>query len=570
MVTVNAPFYLALIVILIVLPVKLVEGYLFKEKPSSAETEKEQRAAKTLNYKNNKTHRTDTLKKLFFFDRANLKRPWYTGIPVFIFVFTNSMLFQNRKFPFLFWVTYCIAAYFFIIAFEIWTLLRVNKDYFSDHDRKRRYLKTQLAQGIVAFCLLVAFIFGLLSYMDWKNSDPISITENIDWVLEPEYEGSWPQFTEGLVPLSEQGKYGYLDKTGKSVIPFQYDSAWNFSEGLAAVERKGKWGYIDKEGRQKIPMIYDSAMDFNEGVAPVKRDGQWIVIDDQGKVLFETDYEWIGKYSDGYAYVEVKDPKYYKRTHGNYLDKQGKLLLPESIYQKYDIWEGFSEGCFPAHDKESNKFCYLDENGEKTIKQGYLDAHSFTNGYALVTLETGERARIDRNGNILEYVPEENYFEYDYNEGLKIYTEETGEDIFRDDLVKKGLKDRFGNILLPANFRSVTPSSEGLIGIRVNDRWGFIENPLPKPARGVDPELWIEDRTVIATVGGREVYAGELELYAYSLRKENPDIRGTAAYKMAFEQLKKEKVRQVPGEVGDPSGIRYQIGGTYYKLLLLN
>lgn len=37
-------------------------------------------------------------------------------------------------------------------------------------------------------------------------------------------------FSEGLVEVKQNGKYGIIDKTGKVVIPLMYDSVGNFSE----------------------------------------------------------------------------------------------------------------------------------------------------------------------------------------------------------------------------------------------------------------------------------------------------------------------------------------------------
>ncbi len=53
----------------------------------------------------------------------------------------------------------------------------------------------------------------------------------------------------GLFCVNVNGKYGYIDKTGKYVINPQFDYAGSFSEGLAVVEIGGKWGYIDKTGK---------------------------------------------------------------------------------------------------------------------------------------------------------------------------------------------------------------------------------------------------------------------------------------------------------------------------------
>ena len=52
----------------------------------------------------------------------------------------------------------------------------------------------------------------------------------------------------------------------------------NFSlEGLniARVQRNGKWGYVNKEGKEVIPVIYDQIRDyFFKGICEAMRDGK--------------------------------------------------------------------------------------------------------------------------------------------------------------------------------------------------------------------------------------------------------------------------------------------------------
>ena len=52
-------------------------------------------------------------------------------------------------------------------------------------------------------------------------------------------------------------KFGFIDKTGKLVIPAQFDDAEPFSKGLAVVKIKGKYGFIDKAGKLVIPAKFD-------------------------------------------------------------------------------------------------------------------------------------------------------------------------------------------------------------------------------------------------------------------------------------------------------------------------
>ena len=76
-----------------------------------------------------------------------------------------------------------------------------------------------------------------------------------------------------------------MNTKGEWGINPQFDEARDFSEGLAAVNQGakchsgGKWGYIDKNGKTPIPFKYDYAGQFKNGRACVKQVGQWKVID---------------------------------------------------------------------------------------------------------------------------------------------------------------------------------------------------------------------------------------------------------------------------------------------------
>ena len=50
--------------------------------------------------------------------------------------------------------------------------------------------------------------------------------------------------------MDEAGKYGYIDRAGKIVIPCTFDSASSFSEGLAVVNSGGKDYFINKKGER--------------------------------------------------------------------------------------------------------------------------------------------------------------------------------------------------------------------------------------------------------------------------------------------------------------------------------
>ena len=52
----------------------------------------------------------------------------------------------------------------------------------------------------------------------------------------------------GLYPAGRRGRWGFINKTGKIVIPLKYSGAADFSDGLACVVVGGKCGYITPRG----------------------------------------------------------------------------------------------------------------------------------------------------------------------------------------------------------------------------------------------------------------------------------------------------------------------------------
>lgn len=61
----------------------------------------------------------------------------------------------------------------------------------------------------------------------------------------------------------KNGKWGFVNHKGETVIEPQYDSARSFSNGLAGVCDGEKWGFIDKEGRLSIGYTFNYVSYFS-------------------------------------------------------------------------------------------------------------------------------------------------------------------------------------------------------------------------------------------------------------------------------------------------------------------
>ena len=89
-----------------------------------------------------------------------------------------------------------------------------------------------------------------------------------------------------MAVVSIKNKYGYINKTGKEIIPLQFDDADIFSEELAPVKISGKWGYINRYGELIIPVTFDFAKPFSEGLALVNVGGEFKPNQESGKSSF--------------------------------------------------------------------------------------------------------------------------------------------------------------------------------------------------------------------------------------------------------------------------------------------
>ena len=68
-----------------------------------------------------------------------------------------------------------------------------------------------------------------------------------------EYEAMGP-FSDGMAAVSRDGKLGFIDVTGKEIIPCKYTPINNtyFSDGLAVISLYGQIGFVDKYGKDTI------------------------------------------------------------------------------------------------------------------------------------------------------------------------------------------------------------------------------------------------------------------------------------------------------------------------------
>ena len=184
----------------------------------------------------------------------------------------------------------------------------------------------------------------------------------------------------------ETDKKGFIDKTGKIVVPIKYDSVDGFFDGMALVyKRDAGCGYVNTTGKEVIPLQYADGWAFEQGTVPVKKNDKWGFINKKNKPLTSFVYDDAQPFEEGLSVV-TKDGK------KGFVNPQGKEIVP----LVYENAEKFSEGL--AAVKKEGKWGYIDTTGKVVIPFAYSHAGGFEEGTAYVSIYETNFA-IDKTGN---------------------------------------------------------------------------------------------------------------------------------------------------------------------------
>jgi hypothetical protein len=114
-------------------------------------------------------------------------------------------------------------------------------------------------------------------------------------VSQPALDAEGPP--DVLVPVRQNGAWGYATGGGTLAIAPQFERADRFVEGRALVRRNGRYGFIDTSGTAVIPPTYAAARPFSKGRAPVRPDSLWGFVDREGRMVIEPRFRWASRVS---------------------------------------------------------------------------------------------------------------------------------------------------------------------------------------------------------------------------------------------------------------------------------
>lgn len=340
---------------------------------------------------------------------------------------------------------------------------------------------TGKAKAIRTTCLLAVLIL-LGGIYWWRN-------RSLGW---------YQQDPGGLYRFRENGKSGFMDRSGHTVIQPQFDDALDFSEGLAWVRVGRKVGFIDRAGRIVITPQFDDAQSFAYGRAGVKLCcGGWGerhfgdkygFIDSDGKYIGPPEFMWVGQFS-GARSTDLA-PAVFSMGQVGFISRSAKTLIPPS-FEDTSIF-GFIGGPAPA--RKDGKWGYIDRSGKWAIEPQFDMAWNFAAGLAPVGV-SGKWGFIDSSGKFVVNPQFDAAFYFDSGYApVRVGTKWT-------------LIDSKGTPVTGIDFLDVASiATEGSRPIRTADGWGFVRGNKIAIRPLFDAAAPFMGGLARVTIGGQETY----------------------------------------------------------------
>lgn len=229
------------------------------------------------------------------------------------------------------------------------------------------------------------------------------------------------------VPIrdSKSGKFGFITKSGKIIVPYIYDAAASFNEGAAWVFKDNKFAFINEQGNLITEwMTLTQISDFHDGLAriaaPDNKSGyKYGYIDKTGKTIIQTQYDRAFDFQGGLAYVE-------KNKEGRFINTTGATAI--TMFPKYEYAGNCDDGLIRF--KQNNRLGFMDKNGKIVLPAIYYFVGIFYDGITEI----------------------------------------------RDSLTENmGVINKKGDTIVPIIFDQVGIRSKNLISVKVRDRAGFLD-----------------------------------------------------------------------------------------------
>lgn len=321
---------------------------------------------------------------------------------------------------------------------------------------------------------IIIFIFLILACLficNRSNPQLLPVCKNNMWgyidktnklVIPFEYDITYP-FSGNVALVCQKGKCGAINKKGKVIIPLVYDSINSKSQGLYAVEKNGKSGYVNSRGEFVIPLRDVSSQSFKEGLAVAYKNGKFGFINKKDKLVIGYDYDEARDFKNGlasvskagkwgvidkqkivmpieYGWIEGKNGEFSVCKELGEVPSCGIITKSKTIIPlKYYGANLKSEGLYAIQTKRF-AWSYYDENNKQKFNTEYAIANDFQDGIAMVCSEYNKCGYINKQGKPVIELKYEAISPFYGNVAAALYNK------------KWGFVDKKGKVIIPFQY----------------------------------------------------------------------------------------------------------------------
>ncbi|WP_130864202.1 WG repeat-containing protein [Bacilliculturomica massiliensis] len=298
--------------------------------------------------------------------------------------------------------------------------------------------------------------------------------------------------SSGTVVALIGDRYGAVElKTGKTVIPFEYDGLFSSEDLGYEASKDGKWGLISTAGAILIPLEYDAIGTFDDcGMAPAYKDGKIGALNAEGEAIIPFQYDTSHIVAEGWSCDDAKQAE---------LEQYNEWMIRS--YVSYDLF--FDNEVLPLW--KGDKMGGVNSRGQTVIPFLYDELECVGDGQNWIAHGEGGYTMFGPEGEKLPALEGKSY------EGIVAIWSWGEEDGLRYGYVKNkrmGLMDREGRELTGPVYDFIDDGGHGMFTVLKNGRMGLIDGQGTQIAPAIYDDIMQTPKNGLwgASINGRYTY----------------------------------------------------------------
>ena len=278
--------------------------------------------------------------------------------------------------------------------------------------------------------------------------------------IQPRISSSQHGLTPELFPVKNREKWGYAQKGGKIVIPFQFDNAFYFIENMAIVENEESYFLINKKGEIINDEGYRKVASINPDTdlaIVVNKQGKYGAINSVGKEIIPLIYGSLEEEETGLC---RKRYRFLLNGKHGIINHKGKVIVSEYSGSRTDR---LALGIITGKNSTLRGL-----NGEILLKKQYDNVRNYYQNFYIV----------EKNGKagIVDILTEKEILPLEYPDILRNNYYSCATDYF---VVKKGEKvglvDQFNTLILPFEYESIHYTKSKILILQKDDKFALAD-----------------------------------------------------------------------------------------------